>query len=103
MRTVKAEEAARLAEESSEEGVLPVRGAVLDSAETFEPISVSLVGATVASSVEASSEIEVSFAFVCGCIGDSLAISVGGAEVGAGEQDWLGKTLSTGVIGCSLT
>lgn len=92
MSTVNADEEARLAEESIEEGVLPVDAFVVVSMIGFELEAVALVGATGTSRVEASSEMEVSLAFCC-CTAFSAEVSlerVGGSTVGAGEQDWLG-------------
>jgi len=82
---VNAEEAARLAEESSDDGVLPSGSA--DDA--LEPCSVLLVGATFASNVEASSDIDVSLAGWGGA-GVSAELCLdgeGGMGVGAGEHD----------------
>lgn len=102
MSTVKAEEAARLAEESSDDGVLPACSTDTGAEEALELASVAFVGAIAASNVDASSDIDVSLAG-WGCIGASLGDSFGGAGAGAGEQDWPGTASWTGVIGCSLT
>jgi len=83
---VKAEEAARFAPDKSDNGVLPLAEA---DALALDSVAVSFVGATAASNVEASSDMEVSFA-ACGSIVDSLIVSFVGATAaggGAGEHD----------------
>lgn len=68
MSTVKADEAARLAEERIEQGVLAACMVEPASAELPEIEFWSFVGATGTSRAEASSDIDVSLA-VCSCVG----------------------------------
>ena len=87
IKTVNAEEAARLAEERNDDGVLPGCRA----GEAFELCSEMFVGATLASSVEASSDIDVSLVSCGGAVvsaGVSL-VGEGAKGVDAGEHDCL--------------
>lgn len=86
--TVKADEATRFAEETNE---LPACVGDTRVVETLELGYCALVGAIVASRVEASSEMEVSLAV---CLGATAELTVGGVEVpagSAGEHDRTGE------------
>jgi hypothetical protein len=100
MRTVNADEAARLTEPKSEDGVFEVSVALPFCAEGPGDGDASFVGATFASSVDASCDIDV---ILVGC-GGWIALSAVVEVPRAGEHDGGGTATSRDAEMCgSLT